>query len=249
MKAYAYKRHNDKDACKKETISVYTNKANVETTLKQDIEKFHLDWNQIPADEPEQSEERTTNTMHKFDRKHWIERFKDHIATLTEAGPVKILDFKAPDTIVYRIRFIFEEDYCKLTITGDLGSLTATNYYNMTYEKFKDFISSPGYFIEKIDSHEHPIYAYDENQAEEELRKKFEKDFDNKEDFDEFIDEILNNFDEDDGLSESGYDTLLEHDSDAWEYATNLGKYRTNYIDLYLLAYELARKQLESKSE
>lgn len=41
------------------------------------------------------------------------ENFKNHIATFTDYGNIKIVDFKAPETSHYRIRFLFEEDYCR----------------------------------------------------------------------------------------------------------------------------------------
>ena len=49
------------------------------------------------------------------------ENFKNHIATFTDYGNIKIVDFKEPETSYYRIRFLFEEDYCRLHISGDLG--------------------------------------------------------------------------------------------------------------------------------
>lgn len=82
------------------------------------------------------------------------ENFKNHIATFTDYGNVKILDFKAPDTSHHRIRFMFEEDYCRLHISGDLGELIATNYNNMTYKGFKDFVHNTGYFEKKLIAHQ-----------------------------------------------------------------------------------------------
>lgn len=79
------------------------------------------------------------------------ENFKNHIAKFTDYGNIKILDFKEPESSHYRIRFLFEEDYCRLHISGDLGELVATNYSNMTYEKFSDFVNDIGYFEGKID--------------------------------------------------------------------------------------------------
>lgn len=35
-------------------------------------------------------------------------RFKDHIATFTDYGNIKILDFKKPYNSEYRIRFMFK---------------------------------------------------------------------------------------------------------------------------------------------
>ena len=34
------------------------------------------------------------------------EKFKNHIATFNDYGNIKIIDFKKPDSIEYRIRFI-----------------------------------------------------------------------------------------------------------------------------------------------
>ena len=59
------------------------------------------------------------------------EHFKNHVATFTDYGNIKILDFKEPGTSHYRIRFLFEEDYYRLHISGDLGELIATNYNNV----------------------------------------------------------------------------------------------------------------------
>lgn len=78
-----------------------------------------------------------TRKMSREEKKVLTERekkcFEDHKATLSNYGTIKVLDFKRPDSSYYRIRFLFEEDYCRLHISGDLGSLTVTNCRNMTY--------------------------------------------------------------------------------------------------------------------
>ena len=79
------------------------------------------------------------------------EQFKNHVATFTDYGNIKILDFKNPRDSHYRIRFLFEEDYCRLHISGDLGELIASNYCNMTFNHFTDFVNNIGYFVEKIE--------------------------------------------------------------------------------------------------
>ena len=98
-------------------------------------------------------------------------RFKDHIATFTDYGNIKILDFKKPDSTEYRIRFMFEEDFCRLHITGDLGDLIASNYNNMTYDKFSDFVNNAGYFEEKIDCMSRSVYFYDRDNAVGEMEE------------------------------------------------------------------------------
>ena len=72
------------------------------------------------------------------------EHFKNHIASFTDYGNIKILDFRNPESVEYRIRFLFEEDYCRLHISGDLGELIACNYNNMPYEGFADFVNNTG---------------------------------------------------------------------------------------------------------
>lgn len=85
-----------------------------------------------------------------MEKKKVIERFKNHKATFTDYGNIKILDFKKPGSIEYRIRFLFEEDYFRIHISGDLGELIASNYNNMIYEEFSDFVNDIGYFKQKF---------------------------------------------------------------------------------------------------
>lgn len=184
------------------------------------------------------------------------ENFKNHIATFTDHGNIKILDFKAPDTSNYRIRFLFEEDYCKLHISGDLGELTATNYNNMTYDGFKAFTHNTGYFEEKIDCLSRKIYSYDENKAKQDLLELIE-DYDLREELgqvnsweteeesiNDVIDDILLDFNDNTGIGSEGYDSASEHIIDFWENAEYIGREETGILDLYMLAFELATEQL-----
>lgn len=184
------------------------------------------------------------------------ENFKNHIATFTDYGNIKILDFKKPDSSHYRIRFLFEEDYCRLHISGDLGELIATNYYNMTFDKFTDFINDTGYFKEKIDCCSRAIYWYDEQAAREELKEHIEEygllDYVNKyswesdeEKLEDTLDDILSDFSDTTGIGNNGYEVLSELDGDAWEWACDLGKKETGILDLYMLAFKLAMEQLK----
>lgn len=189
-------------------------------------------------------------------------RFERHKATLTDYGNIKILDFKVPDSNEYRIRFLFEEDYCRLHISGDLGELTATNYNNMVYEKFRDYVNNVGYFEEKINCHNRPIYVYDEEAARDYLKVFFEKydlveeilydksPFDTDEEcIDEFIDDILEDFSQERGLGSFGYDRLSKLYEDAFEFSDEIGKQETGILDLYMLAFKLAKEQLQKEEE
>ena len=185
-------------------------------------------------------------------------RFKDHVAKFTDYGNIKILDFQRPGSNKYRIRFLFQEDFCRLHISGDLGELTATNYRNMNYEDFgPDFCKNPYYFEEKIDCHERPIYEYDEDKARKDIKEMLEE-YGNSlperyyfgndtedEAFEEFIDDVLEDFDDDNGMSHEGYRVLCEVDDNAWEYAAKIGREPTGIIDLYLLAFRLAQEDLK----
>lgn len=181
------------------------------------------------------------------------ENFKNHIATFTDYGNIKIVDFKEPNSSYYRIRFLFEEDYCRLHISGDLGELVATNYSNMRFEKFSDFVNDIGYFEDKIDCHSRPIYVYDEDKAGEDLKKLIEE-YDLEDDFmsercdfetlDDVIGDILEDFDSDRGIGSKGYDIASEHISDFFEYAGSIGKEKTGILDLYMLAFKLAMEKL-----
>lgn len=185
------------------------------------------------------------------------EQFKDHKATFTDYGNIKILDFKNPTSSHYRIRFLFEEDYCRLHISGDLGELIATNYSNMTYEKFSDFVNDIGYFRQKINCYNRPIYIYDEDKARKDILEYIneyeltdfviEKGYDwqsDQENIDEFIDNVLEDFSDETGISCKGYECLSEIDSGIFEAVGEFGKESTGILDLYMLAFKLAQKQL-----
>ena len=190
-----------------------------------------------------------------FDLESQKERFKDHIATFTDYGNIKILDFKKPDSGEYRIRFMFEEDYCRLHITGDLGDLIASNYNNMTYDKFSDFVNNAGYFEEKIDCMSRSAYFYDRDKAVADLKKLIEEhliadelmEITYNSDIEYAIDDVLENFDENRGISEKGYEIMDKCICDFWEEARYIGRDRTGIIEVYLLAFKLATKQLAER--
>lgn len=187
------------------------------------------------------------------------EHFKDHVATLTDYGNIKILDFKNPNSSNYRIRFLFEEDYCRLHISGDLGELIATNYRNMCFDGFSDFVDNTGYFEEKIDCHSRRIYCYDEDLARKQLVERIREydmldycdlykwEDDEEERIENIIDDAMTDFSNETGIGSKGYDILSELDSDAWEWASDVGKEETGILELYMLAYKLAMEQIENQ--
>jgi len=183
--------------------------------------------------------------------------FINHVATFQDLGYIKILDFQNPGHSEYRIRFLFEEDHYRLHISGDLGELIAYNFTNMRYETFGDFVNNPEYFEKKICCHERSIYEYDEDKARKEIKEMFEQyeiilpdryfigADDDAEAFEDFLNDVLEDFDDDKGISQEGYRVLSEADTDAWEYAAHIGRERTGIIELYLLAFRLAQEDLK----
>ena len=187
-----------------------------------------------------------------------MENFKNHIATFTDYGNIKMLDFKNPESSHYRIRFLFEEDYYRLHISGDLGELIASNYCNMTFEKFGDFVNNTGYFEEKIDCHSRAIYWYDEKAARKQLKEYVEEysllDYtdlyyyeDEEERLESILDDVLSDYSDTSGLGSKGYEVLNELDGDAWEWAYDLGKKETGILDLYMMAFKLAMEQIKER--
>ena len=169
--------------------------------------------------------------------------FKDHVATFKDYGEIKILDFKKPKSVRYHVRFMFDESVGYVHIDGDLGFLTAVQRGCMTYENFSSY-STPEYFEEKVVCHSRPFYEYDEDLAREEL-KEWIGDHDWPEKIEEAIDDIMEDFDDENGISQDGWRKMTDIDPDAWEVAGDIGKRRTGIVELYLLAFSLAKAQIE----
>lgn len=183
------------------------------------------------------------------------ENFKDHVATFTDYGNIKILDFQKPGSSHYRIRFLFEEDYYRLHISGDLGELTATNYTNMCYEKFTDFVHDTGYFESKVDCHSRDIYLWKPEKATEDLNRILDEmeyqfapeEWDDRtpeELREETVENIVGEIYIRSGLGKEGYSLLEKIDPNCFEYAHDIGKVSTGSLELYMLAFELAQEQL-----
>ena len=187
------------------------------------------------------------------------ENFKDHKATFTDFGNIKILDFKKPNSSYYRIRFLFEEDFYRLHISGDLGELIAANYCNMCWDKFEDFTDNIGYFNGKIICHNRPIFAYDYETAKADVMKHikeydlYDEVIDDQDEFmseedivEEFLEDVFDDFTEESGIGHYGYEKLSEIDPDIFEVIGDFGKKSTGILDLYMLAFKLAKEQLEN---
>jgi hypothetical protein len=57
--------------------------------------------------------------------------FKDHVATREDHGPLSVITYQKPNDGQYGLRFIFDNDWSTLTITGDSLNAIFTNCNNM----------------------------------------------------------------------------------------------------------------------
>lgn len=181
--------------------------------------------------------------------------FQNHVATFTDYGNIKILDFKRPDSNEYRIRFLFEEDYYRLHISGDLGELIAFNYKNMVFELFeRDYTNNTGYFAEKIDCMNRAMYYYDEEQAKKDIMEYIGEEYleemqDGGVDIELWVSNVLTDFSEECGIQGRGYNELSEYIYEANECVRDFGRVNTGILDLYMMAFKLAMKQLRERNE
>ena len=184
-----------------------------------------------------------------------LHHFKDHVATFSDYGNIKILDFKKPNSNAYRIRFLFEEDYKRLHISGDLGELIAIDYNNMCFDGFEDFVNNTDYFEEKVLCHNRPFHYYDEKSAREKVKEYIEKylyleRFDEycdwqseEENMNDILDSIFDDFTQEKGIGSKGWDILTSQaDSEVYYDLSEAGKQNTIILELYMQAFKLAMK-------
>ena len=102
---------------------------------------------------------------------------------------------------------------------------------------------------------------YDEDEAKEELKKKLEEyycleevlqnnryDFETDEDkLNEFFEDVFEDFSQVTGIGSKGYDAISEYIEDAFKFASDLGKKDTGILDLYMLAFKLAKEKLRER--
>ena len=187
--------------------------------------------------------------------------FTDHVATLKDYGDIKVLDFQKPESNYYRIRFIFEEDHDRVHISGDLGELIAYNHAGLTFRRFIDYCYRHRvWFKSKVLCSSRPLQRYDRELAEKQLKQKLK----DRLLFDEvlayfgdldyevvtvfFIGEALVDFSEGGGIGEDGKRLLSNIDSTGFWPIDEIGLDEgPDIVDLYLLAFKLAFRQLQEK--
>lgn len=62
----------------------------------------------------------------------------------------------------------------------------------------------------------------------------------------DFLEDVFSDFTEERGIGYYGYEKLSEIDSDIFEVIDDFGKKSTGILDLYMLAFKLAKEQLKN---
>ena len=89
--------------------------------------------------------------------------FKNHVATLHDYGDIKVVNWQNKNgSNEYRIRYVFDEPLCTMTVSGDCGVLVAQNYDNMVLGKMHDFLGETDldYFVSKIKACQYGPYRF-----------------------------------------------------------------------------------------
>lgn len=131
----------------------------------------------------------------------------------------------------------------------------------MCWNQFDDFVNDIDYFQEKILCHSRPFFVYDQEQAEEDITKYIEEynlyddilsngyDFlcDKTEVIEAFLTDVLWDFTLETGIGSNGYDKFSEIDGDICDIISDFGKRETGILDLYMLAFKLAKRTAKNK--
>lgn len=187
--------------------------------------------------------------------------FADHVATLRDYGDIKIVDFQKPGSNYYRIRFIFEEDHDRVHISGDLGELIAYNHAGFSFRRFIDYCYRHRvWFKTKVLCSSRPLQTYNQELAEKQLTEKlkdkllFDKvsayfgDLDREVVTAFLVERALDDFSDDGGIGEDGEKMLSEIDFTGFWPIDEIGLEKgPDIVDLYLLAFKLAFRQLQEK--
>lgn len=88
-------------------------------------------------------------------------------------------------------------------------------------------------YLKTYDLYDEVIDDQDEFMAEEDI-------------VEDFLEDVFSDFTEERGIGYYGYEKLSEIDSDIFEVIDDFGKKSTGILDLYMLAFKLAKEQLKN---
>lgn len=195
--------------------------------------------------------------------------FKDHVATFANYGNIKVVDFVNPDEAESRIRFLFEEDFKRLIITGDTVELVMADYF-LRFDTFDKYANDIERFKKGILIINKPLYTYNsESKMENDimdyiLRNGFLHDVahqlrgdhnstltDEQVVKSEFMSDLLYYWEpyRDIGIGFYGYTKLLQNGVDvSLEDVEKFGAEETGILDVCACAWKMAMEQLRGKN-
>lgn len=181
------------------------------------------------------------------DIKEW---FKDHKATYTEHGDLKVLDWKKPGTNFYYIRFVF--DGCKMYVSGDLGE--AVFWFTERADVHIQSRYGLSYFEEKLRAYHESRRDFNSDKAVKRLREWLKE---IKEDGTKYdCDDMRKFFEDARGCSSHsewvevihGHDDLISKlDQDCYEWLFGIGDEVPIRMRSYLIGLKLAAEQLRAE--
>lgn len=183
------------------------------------------------------------NDKERYIKENW---FNNHVATYSEQGNLKVLDWKKPGTITYYTRFIFDRN--KMYVSGDIGE--AVFCFTEPVDVHVVAKYALGYFEGKLRAYHEARRDFDNDKAVKRLRKwlislkesgiKYDHD-----DMREFFDEARNcNSTDEWGYIVNKTSFISKLDQDYWEWIFNIGDAIPWRIHGYLIALKMASEQL-----
>lgn len=187
-------------------------------------------------------------------REYW---FKDHKAELIRCGDITILNWRNPNSYSYYVRYVFDGN--KIYISGDIGEAVFNLTWKADINSFTDL--SLGYFLSKMSTCLNGKIDYDGEEAKRSLIEwknelLEEKEFDDDEDKEEFIETIAEIIDAAESCSSYDewawqycngeyYDFISENDPDYCEWIYNVGNVIPYHNYAFLEGLKMASEQLK----
>lgn len=177
------------------------------------------------------------------------EHFAHHKATYRQFDGISTLDWRHESgTSNYYVRYVFDENRCKLYISGDLGSAV----FCLTEKALLPSLAmySVDYFLKKLECSTDK-YRYDTEAAKEELEEELLSDDEELteeeiEERKELISDLLSGLNWIDGWrpSDDATDRLSEICPCYWEWLYRVGEYIDDRVILWLVGMNMAYEQL-----
>lgn len=175
--------------------------------------------------------------------------FKNHRATLTKHGDLKILDWRNPEKVFYYCRYVFDGN--RLYISGDMGDAVFCLTWKADIHSFNDIHQE--YFHEKLSAFSGPEYDFDENKAINRLKEEIKEHELRGQElglFNKLIEEIKGCCSTTDNwryIVEENWKQISSYNQDIEEWIFDIGNIVPRRIQGYLIGLKMASEQLKQK--